>query len=281
MTEYTFAHFAYMDTNILSYLANNRELWPKLLDFFRANDLTMGVGGPQIAELSDADRIHQELVALFMSVPTGILKNWDMIIDEEVKSHPNMREDSLLLYPLNAILLEPNGLDKLQKFLSSNELKEARRDQLSYASQLQDRMAELKGNFPPAKGGKYIRSQADEFAIYMSMQWLAIDHRDFLVSLRDQFEPKDFHLGVFYSIRLYAYVIFYKYYLGQREPSKLSDFADLAHFFIIPYCEIAIMERDLCNVLNQIKKNHDILESTEIYNIDFIYAISSENENAG
>ena len=281
MTEYTFSRFAYTDTNILSYLANNRELWPKLLDFFRDNDLTLGVGGPQIAELSDAYRIHQDLVALFMSVPTGILKNWDEIIDEEVKSHPNKRENSLLLYPLNAIFLEPNGLDKLQKFLSSNELRGARKDQLNYATQLQNRMGELKGNFPPAKGGKYTRSQADEFAICMSMQWLANGHRDFLISLRDHFEPKDFHFEVFYSIRLYAYVIFYKYYLGQREPRKLSDFADLAHFFIIPYCEIAIMERDLCNVLNQIKKNHDILESTEIYNIDFIYAISSENEDAG
>jgi len=279
MAEYTFSRFAYLDTNILSYLAKNRSLWSKLLEFFRDNDLTMGVGGPQVAELSDADRLHKDLVALFMSVPTGIVKNWDMIIDEEVKSHPKRRTDSLLLYPLNAILLEPNGLDKLQNFLSSKELKEARSDQLHFASQMHDRMVELKGNFPPSKESKYIRSQADEFAIYFVMQWLAIDHRDFLVSLRDHFNVEDFHLDIFQSIRLYAYVIFYKYYLGQREPKKLSDFADLGHFFIIPYCDIAIMERDLCNVLNQIKNHHRILESTEIYNIDFVYAMNVRSEN--
>ncbi len=230
--------------------------------------------------MADADRIHKELVALFVSVPTGILKNWDLVIDEEVKSHPNRRIDSLLQYPLNAILLEPNGLDKLQKFLSSKELKEARRDQLRYARLMQDQMGKLKENFPPSKTGKYTRSQADEFTQYMVMQWLAIDHRDFL---RDHIEVKDFHFEIFQSIGLYAYVIFYKYYLGQREPKKLSDFADLGHFFLIPYCAMAIMERDLCNVLNQIKSNHNILESTEIYNIDYIYAVtdSSANEDAG
>lgn len=30
------------------------------------------------------------------------------------------------------------------------------------------------------------------------------------------------------------------------------------------------MERDLCNVLNQIKKNEDVLDHTVIKNIDFI-----------
>jgi hypothetical protein len=273
MYEYTFSRFAYLDTNILSYLAENRNLWPKLLEFFRQNDLTMGVGGPQVAELSDADRMHKDLVSLFVSVPTGILKNWDMIIDEEVRSHPQRRVETLLFFALNAILLEPNGLDKLLYFLSSKDLKEARSDQLFYASKMQNRMEELKGNFPPSKSGKYTKTQADEFAIYMVMQWLAIDHKDFLVSLRCQSNIEDFHLDVFLSIRLYAYVIFYKYYLGQREPRKLSDFADLGHFFMIPYCEMAIMERDLCNVLNQIKNNHDILESTEIHNIDYIYDI--------
>lgn len=99
------------------------------------------------------------------------------------------------------------------------------------------------------------------------MQWLAGTHRDFLAGFQDNIE--NFHPEIFLSIRLYAHVIFYKYYLGQREPKKLSDFGDLAHLFPIPYCELAIMERDLCNVLNQIKPHQDTLNLTTVSDIDF------------
>jgi hypothetical protein len=130
------------------------------------------------------------------------------------------------------------------------------------------RHAELKSNFPPSKTGKYTRQQADEFAWMMVIQWLASTHRDFLASFQNDIES--FHPKVFLSLRLLAHVIFYKYYLGQREPNRLSDFGDLAHLVSIPYCELAVMERDLCNVLNQIKRHQDTLKSTVVRDIDFL-----------
>jgi hypothetical protein len=126
----------------------------------------------------------------------------------------------------------------------------------------------LKKNFPPSREGKYTKNQADDFARGQIFQWLAYDHRDFLEKVSSNIE--NFQPGIFLSIRLYSYVIFYKYYLGQRDPIRPSDFGDLFHLFSIPYCEIAVMERDLCNVLNQIKQNHDVLDSTEVFNIDFV-----------
>ncbi len=269
MTEYTFSRFAYFDTNILSYLAKNQALWAKLLKFLGDNDLTLGISGTQIVELSDANRLHHKLVALFISVPSALLKIWDSIIAEEVKSYPEPRKETLLLYPLNALLLEQNGLDNLLNFLSSRGLRDARNDQLHYARQMLAEHNRLKTNFPPSKSGKYTREQADKFAQEMVRQWLAIDHLSFLAGFQDP--SKDFLSEVFISVRLYAYVIFYKYYLGQREPRKLSDFADLGHLFFIPYCNLVVIEKDLCNVLNQIKRNHDILGSTEIKNIDFLH----------
>jgi len=32
----------------------------------------------------------------------------------------------------------------------------------------------------------------------------------------------------------------------------------IARKMTIPYCELAVMERDLCNILGQIKRNHSI-----------------------
>lgn len=267
VSKYNFSRFAYFDTNILSHLAKNRQLWPKLFDFLKESDLSLGISSAQIAELSDAKNLHQSLTGLFMSVPSAALKTWDVILSEEVKSHPQKRTETLLLYPLNTLLLESNEPKKFEEFFSSISLHKARKGQLWQAQQIAERHTRLKNNFPPSKTGKYIREQADEFAWMQVMQWLAENHRDFLVGFKNNI--KDFHPEVFLSIRLYAYVIFYKYYLGQREPKKLSDFGDLFHLFSLPYCEIAVMERDLCNVLNQIKRNHESLTKTVIRDIDF------------
>lgn len=268
MVKYTFSKFVYFDTNILSHFAKNDDLWSGFFSYLGENDLTIGLGGGQVSELSDAKRLHETLFMLFMDTPTGIIKNWDEIIAEEVHAHPKQRIDTLLMYALNAILLKENGPQRFLEFLSSKELKRARRDQLSHAKRMQKRHDSLKRNFPPSKSGKYTREQADKFSKRLVFQWLSYNHKDFLDECEKQ--PSTMYQDVFLSIRLFGYVIFYKYYLGQREPKKLSDFGDLFHLFPLPYCELVVMERDLCNILNQIKRNHNILNSTIIHNIDFL-----------
>jgi hypothetical protein len=268
MTPFTFSRFAYFDTNIISNLAKNQSLRDSLSAFLVEHDLTLGLSTAQVVELADARKLHTSLVALFLSVPTALLKTWDAVIAEEVEAHPRRRTQSLLMYPVNAMLLEDGGIGRLYGLLSSEPLAKARRGQLLYAQQMEARLTRLKNNFPPSKSGKYVRKQSDKFADYQVMQWLVEDHRGFIEAM--QADISSFHPEVFLSIRLFAHVLFYKYYLGNREPKKLSDFGDLFHLFYIPYCELAVMERDLCNVLNQIKRNHDILENTSVKNIDFL-----------
>ena len=237
-----------------------------MAEFLTQNDLTIAVS-VQVSELSDAKSLHQSLTEMFISVPSALVKSWDVILDEEVKAHPHKRTESLLTYPLNAIIFEQGGIQKLQSFLSSKGLSDARKGQVDHARQYAKRHTDLKGNYPPSKTGKYTREQADEFAWIQVMQWLEDTHRDFLASFQNKIEK--FRPEVFLSVRLFAHVIFYKYYLGRREPNKMSDFGDLSHLFIIPYCELAIMERDLSNVLNQIKRHQDILATTVVRDIDF------------
>jgi hypothetical protein len=134
--QYTFSRFVYFDTNIISHIAKNGHLWRPLFDFLERNDLTLGISSAQVVELSDAKGLHQDLVALFLGVPSGLLKTWDIILDEEVKAHPQERKESLLLYPVNAMLLEKKGVKRLQDFLSSRGLGIARKDQLKHARQM-------------------------------------------------------------------------------------------------------------------------------------------------
>jgi len=267
MSDITFSRFVYLDTNIYSHLAKNLQLWNRLFEFLMANDLCLALSGANLAELADARALHEKLVDLLLLMPSAAIKTWDAVLDEEVKAHPQRRTDSLLLYPFNQLLLEENGCDTLLGWFTSNKLAKARREQLQYAQQMQARHSSLKSNFPPSKSGEYTRQQAAEFASFNVMQWLADTHYDFLASFKDR--AQNLHTEVFLSLRLFALVIFYKYYLGRREPDRLSDFGDLFHLFSLPYCRLAIMERDLCNVLNQIKRHHGVLDSTVVRNIDF------------
>jgi len=268
MPSFSFSNFVYFDTNIILEIAKNKTLWKDLYTFLEQNDLTMGLSTGQIAEIADAKKLHQPLVGLFLSVPTALLKVWDEIVNEEIESHPNERTKTLMMYPLNAILAEKNGIDKLFNFLSSGNLANARNQQKTLATKMNQRHQQLKGNFSPSKSGKYEKEQASSFADVLVIQMLANINRQFLVDMNKDISL--LHLEVFKSIRTYAFVLFYKYYLGNREPSKLSDFGDLGHLFYLPYCKLIVMERDLCTILNQIKQNQDVLENSIIKNIEFL-----------
>ncbi len=268
MSDHTFSRFAYFDTNILSQLAKDRNLWPGLAAYLLDNDLTLALGS-QAAELSDVPRLHDALSNMLVSVPAAVIKTWDTVLDEELAAHPGRRADTLLAYPLNALIIEEGGPAKLWDFLSSHGLSQARQGQREAASHLPARLALLKSNFPPASDGKYKKEQAPLFAFALTIQWLSAQpqHRRFLQQYTA--DVTQFRDTVFKSVRLHAYVIYYKYYLGGRTPEP-SDFGDLSHLYALPYCPIVVVERDMANVLRQVQRHDDVLSSTEVLDIDFL-----------
>jgi hypothetical protein len=265
--EITFSRFVYLDTCIYSHLAKNTQLWDRLQSFLFANDFCLAVSSGNAAELADAKGLHGILADLLLLMPSAMIKPWDVILQEEVAAHPRRRTASLFFHPFNQLLLQKDGRQTLIGLLREKGLAKARRGQLRDARRMLPLHRKRKPNFSPSKSGQYTHQQADEFASVIVMQWLADTHRVFLASFKDR--ASDLHTEVFLSVRLFALVNFYKYYLGRREPTKLSDFGDEFHLFYLPYCKLAIMERDLCNVLNQIKAHQDVLDSTVVRNIDF------------
>ena len=267
MANITFSRFVYLDTCIYSHLAKNTQLWDDLLGLLLANDLCLAVSSGNLAELADAKGLHGILADLLLLMPSAMIKPWDVILQEEVVAHSEQRTASLLFHPFNQLLLEKDGRRTLVGLFRGKDLAKARRGQLRDARRMLSLHRKLKPNFPPSKSGQYTHQQADEFAAVIIMQWLADTHHEFLKSFKNRVQ--DLHTEVFLSVRLLALVNFYKYYLGRREPAKLSDFGDEFHLAYIPYCELAIMERDLCNVLNQIRRHQHILGSAVVRNIEF------------
>jgi hypothetical protein len=270
--EISFARFAHPDTNIISIVCKDLGLWRPLQDFLHAYDLCLGISGAQVAELSDAKNLHESLNVLLTAVPCVLIKTADKILSEEVLSHPQRRKDSLLSYPLNALL----GTSSFADYLSSPALANARSEQRLTSKQWIERLDNLKSNFPAAKSGKYTKQQADEFVWLLTIQELAVDHLEFLNAFKD--DVSKLKTDVLLSQRIMGYVVFYKYYMAGLKP-KASDFGDMFHLYDLPYCKLAIVERNMCEILNQIKKNHNVLDGVVIMNKDFLTDWKWEEES--
>jgi len=222
------------------------------------NDLCIAVSRALLLELSDATRKHADLNTFFTVLPSALIKKRETIIEEEVRSYPDRRTDTLLYYPLNTEL----GKQTITKWLSADGVREGRKQQRLDAQEMKRQLDSVKYNYSPSKSGKYVKEQAKDFAWRITLQWLARAHADFLRHLHNN----GLVLGaeVFQSIQFYAYFIYYKYYLGNREPRKMSDFGDLFHLFYLPYCKLAVLEKDMYDILRQIDSGYKILGNMEV-----------------
>ena len=255
-----FSRFAYLDTNILSILTQDTKKRQSLSNCLHRCNMAIAVSTAQVVELSPAKRLHRGLEELLGSLPSVLTKPPDVILEEEVRSYPNRRTSNLTLVHLSTV----NGMSILSQLLSSTK---AREEQLSDAKQMKSRLDIVKANYPKSRNGKHSRAQAEDFASKITYQWVGQVHLPFLKQLRDN--KAEFKAEVFRSIHTFAFYLFYKHYMKEREV-RLSDFGDLFHMATIPYCKLAIVEKDMCNILNQIKSHHKILCEVEIEDIRFL-----------
>ncbi len=265
--------FLYLDTNIWSHLAKDSQYWAPLGRYLAREGMVLGVSGAQLVELSDAQGLHSALCALFDSLPCALTKPWDQIMSEEFRAYPAPRRDSLLLCDLRAAMSQSSAGVLGQLLLSPDKWRAVRQQQRRNAEQMSSRLAQRKSTFPPSSTGYYTVKQAGLFADLQVIQWLAQIFGELPSCQHDG--KMEFHPEVFSSIRLYALVVFYKYYLQQREARRQSDFGDLFHLFPVPYCELVVLERDLCEILRQIGRRCDVLRSTRVCNIDWLEGLVS------
>ncbi len=94
------------------------------------------------------------------------------------------------------------------------------------------------------------------------LEWISNHHSSWflIVRLGDSLEG-------YPSVSVDEPLIFYKYYIGKQQP-KPSDFGDMFQLYDLPYCKLVIIEKNMCEFLRQIKKNHDVLDGVTIMSKD-------------
>jgi hypothetical protein len=255
--------FVYFDTSIISMVVEHSELYRPLFNFLFENHLCIAVSDTLLIDLSQETRKQADFNTFFTLLPSAEIKSFEAVIEEEVKSYPKMGTDALLLWPTNSDF----GKETVTSWLISEKIEEARRKQILYAKKMKQYLESVKSNFPPSNQVKYNRGQAGIFAWMVTAQWLSGSHPDFMKKLNDKrclLKAEGFP-----SIQLFAYYVYYKYYLNKRQPKALSDFGDFFHLFYFPYCRLIIVERNMCSILNKIQSHCNALDGVEVSNVDF------------
>jgi hypothetical protein len=254
--------YLYLDTNIISELTKHLEWWDKFKSFLKEENFVIGISGAQLVELSDAFNLHSDLSNLLWFLPTKVLINWDEVIIRRINQGNLFGKIDVAFYPnLLSESPEQGAKRKFRIGLSGNNMKEARQIQLSDAEKMRDMIIECKHNFPPNKDGKYKPKQASKYARLITRQWLNNSN----MGIKKLYKKYGNRIDYFRAIEIYAYFVFYKYYIAGHEAKKESDFGDLFHLFYLPFIQFAILDRGMVEILKQIQRNNDLLDG---YNID-------------
>ena len=252
----------YFDTNILSLVVEHTEWYRSLFNLLFRNHLKIAFSDSLLAELSKATGKQDDFTTFFTIFPSAEAKSFVTIVDEEVKSYPKMRNNHFLV-PSNSL----PSKQPVTKGLLFDRVMESRKRQQHYVKRIRQQMNYVRSNFTPSTKGKYTKEQADVFVWLITMQWLRGSHPSFMKKLND--DGVLLRANAFLSIQLYAYYVYYKYYLDNKIPREVSEFSGLFHLFYFPYCKLIVVERDMCNVLNEIKSDCKVLDGVEVKNADF------------
>lgn len=250
----------YIDTNVYSEVVRNVDIRVRLCSLAADKTALIGLSTSNIIELEPVRRMHKELVQLLLQLPTVLLKPEDVVLEEEVDSYPSARQDPLY----DALFYDPTADPEkhiLTHMFSDPRVVSGARLHRENAAKAPARNNELQENFPVAASGRYERSQVASFAEQNAFQRLVGAHTDFV---RRELDDGPMSMMPFKSLRMFAYLLFWRFYLNRRTPNPSSDLGDLAHAQFYPYCRVVVTENDAAETLRQIKKHSDLLDGVEI-----------------
>lgn len=253
----------YLDTSMLCGIIEHPEWYRPLFNFLFNDRLYIALSDSLLVELSQVKRERSEINNLFTLLPSAKIKDFEAVIDEEVESYPKKRTEPLLSHPLS-LEVDKQTIDK---WLISDEVREAQERQLFFTKKMRQQLDSVKSHLPKLKENKYAIEQSKLFSWLVTVQWLTASHPTFMKELNNNAHV--LNVEAFPSIQLYSLYIYYKYYLGNREPKEISEFGGLFHLFHFPYCKLIIVEREMHNFLNKIKNNCKLLQDTEVRSFDF------------
>jgi hypothetical protein len=172
--------------------------------------------------------------------------------------------------PVSAIpfgVLDDVEQHPVYRALRSDDARTGRELQKQNAKKMAVRLDEVRDNFGRSGDGKFSLDRAGEFADLLAFQMLASRDLEFVKTHAGD-GTRVLDTSPFLTLRLFALVVYFKYYNQNREP-KPSDLGDLGHLAPLPYVDTAVLEKDQADLLARIRRRHpDVLGDVRILTLD-------------
>ena len=225
-----------------------------------------------ILELRERDDVYQRFLEMFSKFPCCILKNLDLLFKDELAAYPDPSEVSpiLIASPGGLVPKNKNLAEILNQAFGTPDI-QANADRWNAGkNEIVEGIVSLVKNYPP-KSEKYTTKEIKGFVEIAGFQQIAMRAFDFAQKIVQQGQAVS--VDAFRSIKMTAFIVFYKFYPDKRRPID-SDAFDIIIASVLPYVDTVITEKHQAEIFRKIQKLDKLIENLEIFTLKDVEGIS-------
>ena len=263
-----------LDTNALTSFIQNPIKWIEYLkSCFPVKNIVVCYSIFSVCELWYRQEIFEKYFDIFSWYPSLVLDGHESILKKEVFNYANSQLiDPILISPLG---IKEDGCSQkelLIKLFTNKEFIERTHYWKKQESLVLNSIIGMKKNYKP-KNGSYSKKEIEFFNYVVSLEQIGLRAKEFAKSKLKNKEV--INVNKFPSVKMTAYMVFYKFYPDNRNPDN-SDVFDFIITSICPYIDCIITEGNVCNIINKIKRNHKLLNGIQAFSLkDIVKEINS------
>ncbi|GEM_PF-5165363 len=255
----------FCDTNILRFLVEHPSKWESLKKYLQENNYRLVFSPIQFIEFKKIPRYHDGLTRLLSSIPSSFTKGSMKILEEEIANYPSSARINLFHEPsINKIIGNHLGNFGFQLLLDSINAEVLWDSMNDMKPKYMDLFSWLPSTLPSASEKIETDFMLHNFGVVIGE--LRKVNEGFLKTFRDN--PTSLKVNYFCGAYVLAAYVYYRYILKGIAPAP-SDVGDIHQVFYFPYCREVVTENSMSNILNQLKRERDIMVNTSVKTIKF------------
>lgn len=256
------------DTNIFSgFLKHENTVRKGLIDLMLNKNYFLCITFTGLTELFKSESLFNDLFNYMNIVPIFLLKNFNQLLEEEIKNYPNDIKLNPVLFLFKAFKGK-EYYENVKKLFYSDIVKNRldEENDVSYKEEiLQDLLKWIKG-YPKPKNGYSIKDieRWVELTLYKRLNEV---NKNFVEGSKIKLNH-----NYFLSSKMISYMVFYKFYLSNKNPI-VSDLGDILMSANFPYVDAIIVEKNVKEIVRQIQVKHKFVSNLILYDINDILPI--------
>lgn len=219
----------------------------------------------QTFELRKRREIYAQFLELFDVLPCAVLKNEDMLFDDERDTYPSQASIDPTLFGFS-LLNRKRGtnLENLMRRSFDDPVTSQREaDWPNLKEEILAEWVAMRPNFKP-QGSRFTPVDGLRFVNQVTARQVQERDSGWLQSLESRGESLD--VRAFPSLRMTAWSVFFRIYMSHRKP-ELQDVFDAVISTPAPYLDVVVTERYQADIYGHVKRFEPSLKSLEVLRI--------------